>query len=79
MVARHWNRNVRLYDYGGTSKLTLFGTVNIMFSVKNNTERLNVYIVDTEQTALLSAEARKTLELLTVNKVNSVDTTLAKI
>ena len=50
-----------------------------MFSVKNNTERLNVYIVDTEQTALLSAEARKTLELLTVNKVNSVDTTLAKI
>ena len=47
-----------------------------MCSVKNNTEHLDFYIVDTDQTALLSAEACEKLELLTVNIVNSVDTTL---
>ena len=64
--------------YVGTSKLQALGTVNIMCSVKNNTEHLDFYIVDTDQTALLSAEACEKLELLIVNIVNSVDTTLAK-
>ena len=44
----------------------------------NRTEHLDFYIVDTDQTALLSAEACEKFELLTVNIVNSVDTTLAK-
>lgn len=41
--------------------------------MQNNTECLNFYIVDTDQTALLSAEACELLGLLTVNTVNSVD------
>lgn len=59
--------------YGGKSKLEPLGTVDITCSVQNNTECLNFYIVDTDQTALLSAEACELLGLLTVNTVNSVD------
>ena len=47
-----------------------------MCSMKKNTERLDFYIVDTDQTALLSAEGCE--KLLTVNIVNNVDTLLAK-
>ncbi|XP_062610719.1 uncharacterized protein K02A2.6-like [Saccostrea cucullata] len=64
--------------YGGTSKLEPLGTVDITCSVQSNTECLNFYVVDTDQTALLSAEACEKLGLLTVNIVNSVDTSAEK-
>ena len=69
------SKTLRLY--GGTSKLKPLGTVNIMCSVKNISEHLDFYIVDTDQTALLSAESCEKLELLTVNII-SADTTLVK-
>ena len=50
-------------------------TVNIMGSLRNNTERLNFYIVYIDQTSLLFAGACEKLELLTVNIVNSVENT----
>lgn len=56
-----------LRPYGGRSKLEPLGTVDITCSLQNNTECLNFYIVDTDQTALLSAEACQLLGLLTVN------------
>lgn len=62
-----------LRPYGEQSKLEPLGTVDITCSVHNNTECLNFYIVDTDQTALLSAEACQLLVLLSVNIVNSVD------
>ncbi|XP_061185196.1 uncharacterized protein K02A2.6-like [Saccostrea echinata] len=62
--------------YGGTSKLEHLGTVDIICSVQNNTEFLKFYVVDTDQTALLSAEACERLGLLSVNIVNSVDTSV---
>lgn len=61
--------------YGGNSKLDPLGTVNITCTVQDKTEHLNFCVIDTNQTALLSAEACEKLGLLTVNIVNSVDVT----
>ena len=63
--------------YGGMSKLMPRGktTINCTIPSTGLSETLDFYVVDMNQTAILSAEACELLKLLTVNVVSHVDVT----
>ena len=67
----------RLKLYGGISKLMPRGktTINCTIPSTGQSETLDFYVVDMNQTAILSAEAYELLKLLTVNVVSHVDVT----